>query len=454
MWLLPALSLVSNAAARIYYRLTIAGEPVPAAGPVLLVANHPNSLLDPILVAAAAGRPVRFLAKAPLFADRAMGWLVRGSGAIPVYRQADEGGATDRNVDMFRAVHAELEQGAAIGIFPEGLSHGEPELAKLKTGAARIALGTAVRNSRGFPIVPVGLVFRRKDVYRSEALVVRGRSIAWDDIAGLSAEDRDAVRELTDRIEEGMRRVTVNLEQWEDKPLVECAEAIWTAELGGDGQAHTDPAARISRLQLTTSVLREIRQSADPRWDVIVRDVTTHCRRLRRLRLSPKSLVADVSLRASVRWSFRRLPLLGLPALAVASMGYLLFWLPRHATGKLAKAAGPDHYQRSTYALFIGIAVYVGWIAVWEAAVWWSAGYLIAAAMLILWPTVGLLGLSIRERWRGSWVDVRSFFLLRSRRKMIQLLKTRQHEITVLLEELLEEFQVPGSRPDTLTPET
>ena len=98
--------------------------------------------------------------------------------------------------------------------------------------------------------------------------------------------------------------------------------------------------------------------------------------------------------------------------------------------------------------------MYVGWIAVWEAAVWWSAGYLIAAAMLILWPTVGLLGLSIRERWRGSWVDVRSFFLLRSRRKMIQLLKTRQHEITVLLEELLEEFQVPGSRPDTLTPET
>ena len=443
MWLLPALSLVSNAAARIYYRLTVAGEPVPAAGPVLLVANHPNSLLDPILVAAAAGRPVRFLAKAPLFTDRAMGWLVRASGAIPVYRQ-DEGGATDRNVDMFRAVHAELEQGAAIGIFPEGVSHSEPELAKLKTGAARIALGTAGRNLRSFPIVPVGLVFRRKDVYRSEALVVRGRSIAWDDIAGRSAEDRDAVRELTDRIEEGMRRVTVNLEQWEDKPLVECAEAIWTAELGGGGQANTDPAVRVARVRLTTSVLREIRQSADPRWDVIVRDVTTHCRRLRRLRLNPKSLVADVSLRASVKWSFRRLPLVGLPALVVAAMGYLLFWLPRYVTGRLSKAARPDHYQRSTYALFIGIVVYAAWIAVWEAALWWSAGDLRAATMLILWPTVGLLGLSIRERWRGSWVDVRSFFLLRSRRKMIELLKRRQHELAVLLDELLEE--VSGAR--------
>ena len=446
MWLLPALSLVSNGAARIYYRLTIAGEPAPAAGPVLLVANHPNSLLDPILVAAAAGRPVRFLAKAPLFTDRAMGWLVRASGAIPVYRQADEGGTTDGNVDMFRAVHAELEQGAAIGIFPEGLSHSEPELAKLKTGAARIALGTARRNSRSFPIVPVGLVFRRKDIYRSEALVVRGRSIAWDDIAGRSAEDRDAVRELTDRIEEGMRRVTVNLEQWEDRPLVECAEAIWTAELGGGGQADTDPAARVARLHLTTSVLSQIRHSADARWGVIVRDVTTHCRRLRRLRLNPKSLVADVSLRASVKWSVRRLPLLGLPALAVAGMGYALFWLPRYVTGKLSKAAGPDHYQRSTYAFFIGIVVYAAWIAVWEVALWWSAGYLVAAATLILWPVVGLLGLSIRERWQGSWVDVRSFFLLRSRRKMIELLKRRQHELAVRLEELLEEFQVPGVR--------
>ena len=108
MWLLPASTLISNATARIYYRLSLAGERVPSTGPVLLVANHPNSLLDLLLVAAAARRPVRFLANAPLFTDAKIGWLVRASGAIPVYRRVDNPEARSGNVDMFRAVHREL----------------------------------------------------------------------------------------------------------------------------------------------------------------------------------------------------------------------------------------------------------------------------------------------------------------------------------------------------------
>ncbi|MGI9189188.1 MAG: hypothetical protein ACR2F9_03500 [Longimicrobiaceae bacterium] len=73
MWLLPLFSRVSLAAARTFYRLEVAGGAVPPEGPVLLVANHPNSLFDPALVAAVARRPVRFLAQAPLVADRQLG---------------------------------------------------------------------------------------------------------------------------------------------------------------------------------------------------------------------------------------------------------------------------------------------------------------------------------------------------------------------------------------------
>src|SRR5688500_19165894 len=99
MWLAPFLSHVADAALRVYYRLNRAGTVVPQAGPVLLVAYHPNSLLDPAMVALAARRPVRFLAKAPLFSDPLVGLLVRGAGSIPVYRSSDAPSQVGRHVD-------------------------------------------------------------------------------------------------------------------------------------------------------------------------------------------------------------------------------------------------------------------------------------------------------------------------------------------------------------------
>ena len=67
MWLLPVFSGVCSAATRLFYRFEVRGPAPPGTGPLLLLANHPNSLVDPALVSAAAGRRVRFLAKAPLF---------------------------------------------------------------------------------------------------------------------------------------------------------------------------------------------------------------------------------------------------------------------------------------------------------------------------------------------------------------------------------------------------
>ena len=59
---------------------------------------------------------------------------------------------------------------AAVGIFPEGTSHDRTTLLKLKTGAARIALGY----EKPIAIVPVGLMFAARDKFGSDAVVQYG----------------------------------------------------------------------------------------------------------------------------------------------------------------------------------------------------------------------------------------------------------------------------------------
>lgn len=435
MWLAPAFSLIANAAARIYYRLTIAGERVPRRGPVLLVANHPNSLVDPLLVCAAAHRPVRFLAKAPLFGDLKTGWMVRSVGAIPVYRRKDDPALMDRNADMFRAAHDALGAGSAVGIFPEGESHSEPALVPLRTGAARILLGTLWSFGIRAPVVPVGLVFYDKTIFRSPALVAVGEPVPWEDLGNRGAEDPEAVRALTARIDAALREVTLNLERWEDRPLVETAVAVWDAEWEGK----PDRARRLRRLEATTRILAVLRRDPDPGWDALVRDVGAHRRRLARLRISPRWLGASADLGTGLRWAARRYLLVMPLSVLLGLAGFLVFLPPYRLTGVVVGRLRLDPDERSTWKLMLGAAIYGAWLLLLavSAGVLW--GVPAAAAVAVGAPGVGIAGLLIREHWRGAWSDARKFFLLRSRRDLMATLRAEQRSLAERLKALYQE---------------
>ncbi len=434
MWLLPVLSALCRLASRVFYRLSVEGPGVPSGGPVLLVANHPNSLVDPIIVAGVTGRRVRFLAKAPLFTDAQVGWAVKAAGAIPVYRKQDDPSAMGQNRDVFEAVIRELAGGAAIGIFPEGISHSQPSLAELRTGTARMALGTYEKTTRTFPIIPVGIVPARKERFRSEMRVVLGEPVSWDDLAERGRKDRDAVRELTARIDQALRGVTLNLERWEDRPLVETAEAIWSLEMA-EAEGH---AQQLRRYEITARILATVRQGSDERWKAVQQDLSRHYRRLALFGFGPGDLRADVGLPSSVRWSARRLYLGGIPIVAIALLGHVAFWVPFWLTRRLTAKARPELDQVSTYKLLFGILTYSAWVVTAAlAAVWvWDLG--VGVALLVLLPPLGVVGLWIRERWRWGFHDVRRFMILRTRRDVMEELLAEQKRLGTELKALFE----------------
>ncbi len=221
-----------------FRRIEVVGlEHVPTQGPVIFVGNHPNSLLDPVLITTTCGRQVHFLAKDTLFESRFLGLFLRTLGAVPVKRRHDHAeahasGQLDNDA-AFAALFEVLRAGRACGVFPEGISHAGSELAPLRTGAARIAFGAA-RSAEGAPVpvavVPCGLTYHRRTRMRGRVLVQYGAPLTIDAarLAAWQADERAAVRALTDEIEVALRALTINAPDFETLRVLDAVRRLYT----------------------------------------------------------------------------------------------------------------------------------------------------------------------------------------------------------------------------------
>ena len=152
-------------------------ERIPSRGPVLLCINHPNNLIDSLLVGAILPRKVHYLGTATLFRNPLIARILGALGVIPVYRKADDPDQLDRNVEMFTACHQAFDDGQLIAIYPEGATRAEAHVQRIKTGAARIALGYEAHAPGRLTVVPVGLSFEARKRFRGRVLVSFGETV-------------------------------------------------------------------------------------------------------------------------------------------------------------------------------------------------------------------------------------------------------------------------------------
>src|SRR5438552_11098256 len=153
-------------------------EQLPPRGPVLLCINHPNNLIDSLLVGAVLPRKVHYLATAALFRNPLLARFLVALGVIPVYRKADDPDKMDRNMEMFAACDEAFGRGRLIAIYPEGATRAEAHVQRIKTGAARIALGYEAHVPGSLTFVPVGLSFEARKRFRGRVLVSFGEPVA------------------------------------------------------------------------------------------------------------------------------------------------------------------------------------------------------------------------------------------------------------------------------------
>jgi 1-acyl-sn-glycerol-3-phosphate acyltransferase len=428
-----ALRAVVSLALRRFFRVEAAAEATAALarpGPVLLVANHPAALIDPGLVFALSPRRLTFLAKAPLFSLPVLGWLLKGLGALPVYRKKDGADPAQNEGTLTASVDA-LVAGRALMLFPEGISHTEPQLAALKTGAARIALEGA-RRGAAVQVVPVGLTYEAKTRFRSRVRLEVGPALAVRDFLEAPGEaPAQAARRLTDSIAAGLRAVTLNLDAWDDLPLLATAEAVFA--LGRQARPG-DP----ERMRAFARGLQLVRAEQPERYQRLQGELASFRRRLDLVAVRPDELGARYR-PATVAWFVGR-NLLWLAALPLFALGMGLFTLPYLVPQAVVRLRREEPDMEATVMLLVTLLLAPAWWALLTGLAAAAGGWPLGLAAFVGVPPLALFTRSFLERRTAALRDARVFLRLVSHRGLQARLAAEGQALADELEQLAQEL--------------
>ncbi|HKO02151.1 MAG TPA: 1-acyl-sn-glycerol-3-phosphate acyltransferase [Thermoanaerobaculia bacterium] len=364
-------------------RIDVEGS-VPADGPLLIVANHTNSLVDGLVVTVATARRVSLTAKAALKRNPLLAAITWLADVVPFYRRQDDLRDVAKNVDSFAAIRERLACGGAVCIFPEGISHSDASMRELKTGAARIALDFAAAHE-GLRIVPVGLHYDAKQRFRSSVLVRFGEPIAIP-------ADADA-RALTQLIDERIRALTANFGS-----VREALWLRWTAELvatrGEEPRAIDQEESDYRDRARLLGELRDDYEHADrEQLAPLVNDLRAYRRELRRHAIAQREIFLSMHPAQAIFFVFREVELLvaGAVFFAVGVVQHgVAFVVDRALTLKLS--VDLDHWASN--AIFYGFAIFpVTWLIgiglVAHFASWpWALAYALAIPFTLIYTVL------------------------------------------------------------------
>jgi glycerol-3-phosphate O-acyltransferase/dihydroxyacetone phosphate acyltransferase len=411
------------------------------ATPLLLAVNHPNALVDALLVGWMLPRRLTITAKATLFANPVLGWFLRIAGVVPLRRASDErqqlaAGANaeptatvipeqldrTRNTEAFRAILERLEHGGAVLIFPEGKSHDEPALARLRTGPARIAL-QAQREGRirSLAILPIGLVFEQKETPRSRVLVDIGQPIdvgRWTGTVS-DVETVETVETLTEEIDRRLRDVTLNYATAEEAARTRGLAKVFTSLLNDPLSVGTDrPLEDEVELERRLTHARQLLESkqADPavrvRAEHFLNHLNTFERTLCAEQIAIDELAIPVDRHHGARFALRESALLAIVG-PIALWGRVNHWLPFRLARVLGERDMTSRDQPAMRTILAGLVLVLLFYGVATAIVARLAGGPAAVIYLVSLPIAADIDIRFAERIRHARQRMRAYLRFR-----------------------------------------
>ncbi|HJN13755.1 MAG TPA: lysophospholipid acyltransferase family protein [Pirellulaceae bacterium] len=379
-----------------YPRIEIAdSHRVPQTGPVLLCANHGNSLLDPVIIGIAADRPVRFMAKAPLFKHPILGPPMSALGMVPAFRGSDDARQVRRNLESLDIGAKVLVDGHAMGIFPEGKSTDMAHLEMVRSGAARMALQAVEQGAQGLLVVPLGLTYERKEQFRSSVLVRIGEPIDVQDLLQRQEGDiRKARRDLTSELQSRLKEVVVHLEEPQWEPWLEDLEIL----VPPSADVARTPGRPLWQRKRIADAMNYFLETDQSRAESVAEEIKAFRADVHAAGLAVGSQVlrmGGIMVAFRLAWNLCCLVLLLIPALLGTLHHIVPFVLVRKIASRMDQ---PGLKTISTHRMLVGVPFYLVWYAaVFVMLMFYDARF--AWAWSISAPFAGLIAL---HYWRRA----------------------------------------------------
>ncbi len=432
-----------------YPRIEVTGaDNLPPSGPLLLAANHPNSLIDPVLLGIAVRRPVRLMAKAPLFDIPLFGKLLRALGMVPAYRGTDDRTQVARNHESLAAAAKQIAAGHVMGIFPEGKSHDAHQLSLVRSGAARLAFQALAAGAQGLKVVPIGLHYEQKERFRSAVWIKVGEPVdaaAW--LAQHGGDEHLAMRTLTTELNTRLKSVVLHLDEAEWQPLLEQLEALLPAA----GFKRSDALTGLRRQQTAVDAINYFHRTDRPRAEAAAGRVRAHAEALRAAGVPADE--AELSLRGGRLFGSLALTLLKLTTGTLFGFFGAITHLAPYVFVRVISAwiPAPGKMTLALNRLLLGLPVYGAWYGLMA---WWLSDYFltwVVVTWLALMPVSGLLALDNARRWKKLFPRVRAEAGLLVRPKRRAELLASQARVVRELGDLAAEFRaVAPPAPSTV----